>query len=171
VTERDANWIPRQLGLPVSHGANMGAMLLDDLGARGLAPQHAEAALLDAAMNELRDETKSDTQRDLVRSGRMTIQVHTEDDLYVVSLVGELDISSTQGLGAELLRAEESSASRIVLDLSGVEFIDSSGLELLVMAKRRSDADADRLRIRPGRDLVTRLLALTKIDEFLHFEE
>jgi anti-anti-sigma factor len=103
----------------------------------------------------------------LVQSGRMTIQVHTEDDLYLISLVGEFDMSSTEALDAELLRAEESSAGRIVLDLSGVEFIDSSCLELLVIAKRRSDADADRLRIRPGRGEVTRLLALTKIDEFL----
>jgi len=107
----------------------------------------------------------------LVHSGRITIQVRTEDDLYLISLVGELDTSSTEALDAELLRAEESSAGRIVLDLSGVEFIDSSGLELLVIARRRSDPDPDRLRIRPGRDQVTRLLALTGIDELLHFEE
>jgi anti-sigma B factor antagonist len=105
----------------------------------------------------------------LVHRGRITIQVHTEGDLYLISLVGELDMSNTDALDAELQRAEESSAGRIVLDLGGLEFIDSSGL--LVIAKRRSDACADRLRIRPGRDQVTRLLALTKIDEFLHFEE
>jgi anti-anti-sigma factor len=104
----------------------------------------------------------------LVQSGHITIQVHTEDDLYLIALVGELDLSTTEALNAELSRAEESSAGRIVLDLSGVEFIDSSGLELLVIAKRRSDADADRLRIRPGRGQVARLLALTKTDEFLH---
>jgi stage II sporulation protein AA (anti-sigma F factor antagonist) len=58
-----------------------------------------------------------------------------------------------------------------VLDLGGLDFIDSSGLELLVIARRRTDAAADRLRIRPGRDQVTRLLALTGIDEYLNFEE
>ena len=107
----------------------------------------------------------------LVQSGCITIQVHAEDDLYLISLVGELDISTTDALDAELSRAEESSAGRIVVDLSGVEFIDSTGLGLLVLAKRRSDADADRLRIRPGRDQVARLMGLTKIDEFLHFQE
>ena len=107
----------------------------------------------------------------LVHRGRITIQVHAEGDLYLISLVGELDMSTTAALDAELQRAEESSADRIVLDLSGVEFIDSSGLELLVNARRRSDPDPDRLRIRPGRDQVTRLLALTGIDELLPFEE
>jgi anti-anti-sigma factor len=107
----------------------------------------------------------------LVHKGRITIRVHTEGDPYLISLVGELDVSNTAALDAELQRAEESSADRIVLDLSRVEFIDSSGLELLVNARRRSDPDPDRLRIRPGSDPVTRLLALTGIDEFLHFEE
>jgi anti-anti-sigma factor len=107
----------------------------------------------------------------LIKSGRITIQVRTEDDLYLISLVGELDMSGAQALDAELLRADASSAGRIVLDLGGLDFIDSSGLELLVVAKRRSDAAADRLRIRPGRDQVARLLALTRIDEYLNFEE
>ena len=107
----------------------------------------------------------------LVHKGRITIQVHTEGDLYLISLVGELDMSNIAALDAELQRAEESSADRIVLDLSRVEFIDSSGLELLVNARRRSDPDPDRLRIRRGRDQVTRLLALTGIDELLPFEE
>jgi anti-anti-sigma factor len=101
----------------------------------------------------------------------MTIRSQTDDDVYLISLVGELDMLSAQSLNAELVRAEDSSSRRIVLDLSGLEFIDSSGLELLVLAKRRSDDAADRLRIRPGRDQVTRLLALTKIDEYLRFED
>jgi anti-sigma B factor antagonist len=106
-----------------------------------------------------------------MQSGRLTIHVETEGDVYLISVVGELDLSTTQALEAELLRAEASSGSRIVLDLSGVDFIDSCGLELLVIAKRRSDAAADQLRIRPGGGQVTRLLKLTKIDEFLHLEE
>jgi len=125
----------------------------------------------DSGLSERRELFVKTAPARLVRSGRITIQVHTEDDLYLISLVGELDLSATEALNAELFRAEESSARRIVLDLGGVEFIDSSGLELLMIAKRRSDADAGRFRVRPGRDQVTRLLALTGMDEFLPFEE
>jgi anti-sigma B factor antagonist len=124
-----------------------------------------------SAVSERRELFVDNAATRLVHTGRISIQVHTEDDLCLISLDGELDLSSTEALDAELSRAEESSAGRIVLDLSGVEFIDSSGLELLVFATRRSHADTDRLRIRPGRDQVTRLIALTGIDEFLHFEE
>jgi anti-anti-sigma factor len=139
---------------------------------RGSISEAATLRLLGvSAFSERRELFVDTAPARLVQSGRITIQVHTEDDLYLISLIGELDLSTTRVLDAEIVRAEESSAGRIVLDLSGVEFIDSSGLELLVCAKRRSNVDTDRLRIRPGRDQVTRLLALTKLDEFLKFEE
>jgi anti-anti-sigma factor len=126
---------------------------------------------MSSAFSERRDVFVDTAPARRVQIGGMTIQIQTEDELYLISLVGELDMSGAQALDAELLRAENSRAGRIVLDLGGLDFIDSTGLEQLVIAKRRSDAAAGRLRIRPGRDQVTRLLALTKIDEFLHFEE
>ena len=57
-----------------------------------------------------------------------------------------------------------------MLDLSPLTFIDSAGLRVLLVAKRRSDADSDRLRIRPGGPAVMRMLALTGIDAYLDFE-
>jgi anti-sigma B factor antagonist len=136
-----------------------------------LATSRDAAATLGVSADSERREFLVDTgEARLVHRGGITIQIHTDGDLYLISLVGELDMSNADALDAELQRAEESRAGRIVLDLSGLEFIDSSGLELLVIAKRRSD-DAYRFRIRPGRDKVTRLFALTKIDEFLDLEE
>lgn len=59
---------------------------------------------------------------------------------------GELDLANAPHLDAALERAF-ADADDIVLDLSGVEFIDSSGLYAVVIAVRDAQASEKRLRI------------------------
>ena len=110
------------------------------------------------------------TQSRIEAAGGLEIRVDVGDP-YLIALEGELDSSNAEAVETEFTLAEESAAKRIVLNLSRLAFIDSTGLRMLVMAKRRSDADADRLRIRPGKDQVTRVMALTGIDSYLHVEQ
>ena len=110
------------------------------------------------------------TQTRIEATGRLEIRVHAGDP-YVIALEGELDYANAGAVESELTLAEESAAKRIVLNLNRLAFIDSTGLRVLVIAKRRSDADADRLRIRPGKDQVSRVMALTGIDSYLRFEQ
>jgi anti-sigma B factor antagonist len=110
------------------------------------------------------------TERGISAAGVLTIRVVPEDP-YRIQLFGELDGSNAGLVEHELELAEASTANRIVLDLGPLAFIDSTGLRVLLMAKRRSDADNDRLRIRRGRDQVMRVLALTGIDAYLEFDE
>jgi len=56
----------------------------------------------------------------------------------------------------------------IVLDLTRVEFVDSSGLVALLMAARRSEREGTRLRVRPGSGEVRQLLEMTSIDDRLN---
>ena len=86
-------------------------------------------------------------------------------DAVVISLSGELDLASADDLGRLIQRVEETEPPRIVIDLSSLSFIDSTGLQVLLSAKSRSDG---RLAFRPPQhDAVTRLLALTRADELL----
>jgi anti-anti-sigma factor len=50
---------------------------------------------------------------------------------------GEIDLVSVPELQAALERAERSTATAVVLDLSSVTFIDSSGIRVLVECARR----------------------------------
>lgn len=112
------------------------------------------------------------TQGRIHDAGGLRIRVVSEDDdLCRIELAGELDGSNAEAVDAELTRAEQSAADRIVLDLNRLTFIDSMGLRLLVKAKRRADADSDRLRIRPGGDQVRRVMAITGIDAYMRFED
>ena len=57
----------------------------------------------------------------------------------VVEVAGELDLHSAPQLRAELNRALENNASpRIVVDLAGVTFLDSTGVGVLVGALKRA---------------------------------
>jgi anti-anti-sigma factor len=66
--------------------------------------------------------------------------VETEDAVRLV-LSGELDIATAPLLDAALAEAEAGSAARILVDIGGVPFIDSSGLRALIGAADRTAAD------------------------------
>ena len=59
-----------------------------------------------------------------------------EDGTVVLALEGELDLVSSPDL-KDLLLSHVDAAPRLVADLSGVTFLDSSGMGLLLAAKKR----------------------------------
>jgi anti-sigma B factor antagonist len=62
------------------------------------------------------------------------ITVRNLPDIHVVTLHGELDVSSAEGLANSLV---ELAGSTVVVDLSGLAFMDSSGIGALVKARNR----------------------------------
>jgi anti-sigma B factor antagonist len=82
-----------------------------------------------------------------------------------ISLSGELDLASVDALDAAIRDAEEADIGWIVVDLSDVSFIDSTGLCVLLHAKKRNNG---RLSCIPSNhDAVTRLLELTGTTQML----
>jgi anti-anti-sigma factor len=84
-----------------------------------------------------------------------------------LTLTGELDVASVPLLRHRLseLRGE---SSDVRLDLSALEFIDSSGLALLVRSIRDARRDGWGLQIEPHvTPQVMRLLKLTQVDTLL----
>ena len=92
------------------------------------------------------------------------------DDRHVIALTGELDLDGVERVTEALQRAEASDARRIVLDLSGLTFIDSSGVRMIVCANLRSRADGDRLRLIRGSTRVQRVFELTGVLDRLPFD-
>ncbi len=103
------------------------------------------------------------------RKGLLEVSVNECDGDCVVAAVGELDLSTVELLEAALEEAEAGAASQILLDLSQLSFIDSSGLHMILKAHARSDADSNRLRIRRGPRRVQRVFELTGTDSRLPF--
>lgn len=65
---------------------------------------------------------------------------HLADDAYIVSLGGEIDLFTAPQLERELARLTDAGARRIVVDLAGATFIDSTVLGVLLKALTRLDA-------------------------------
>jgi anti-sigma B factor antagonist len=62
------------------------------------------------------------------------------DDSVVVTVRGNLDMDATPVLGTTLAQVLDRPSPRIVVDLSGVEFCDSTGLSAFVTGHRRAAA-------------------------------
>jgi anti-sigma B factor antagonist len=92
------------------------------------------------------------------------------DGATVISVFGEVDLSTADQLEAALA-ALAAHRRATVLDLSGVEFMDSSGIGVLVRATR--DADRDGWSFALAAELpeaLSRLFTLSGLDEFLHLD-
>jgi anti-sigma B factor antagonist len=93
------------------------------------------------------------------------VEAESSADLHTVSVFGELDQATAPQLRRALGDALGSPERSVLVDLSDCGFIDSTGLSLLVEAKRKLAEDERRFAVCcPDAD-VRRLLELTGIDE------
>ena len=100
----------------------------------------------------------------------LDFQTSQEGTVTVIAPTGELDLPGAALLEAELERVEDESATgTIVLDLRGLEFMDSSGLRLVIVAEARLREAGRRLVLVRGSDTVQRVFEVTKMVDRLDF--
>ncbi len=90
-----------------------------------------------------------------------------DDGSTLVTLGGELDLFTAGAELEELLEECAEGACHVVLDMSEVTFIDSTGLALLVKTERRLSAARRRLVILRPHANVRQVLELTGLDQRL----
>lgn len=89
------------------------------------------------------------------------IDSHTRPDgTEVLGIRGELDLDSAPRLEAALIDAEGRNCSAIVLELSGLEFIDSTGIGVLVKAQGRAARDGRRFLLKNLPPQTARVLSI-----------
>jgi len=90
----------------------------------------------------------------------------------VVAPRGELDLWGAAVLEVELDRlAVEPELAAVVLDLRGLEFMDSSGLRLVVLADMRAREGGRRFALIRGGETVHRVFEITRMSDRLDFVE
>ena len=94
-------------------------------------------------------------------AGRLEIQTRAHEGSWLVAARGEIDLATVTALEAELAKRE---SRPIILDLSGVSFIDSTGLTLLIRT-------AGRLTIGAVSATVDRLIQMCGLETELRFAE
>ena len=95
------------------------------------------------------------------------MRTEERDGFVHVSLVGELDLSTVAKVQEALRRVEESEPATLVLDLSKLKFLDSTGLRCIVTADERARDAGRRVVIVRGPDAVQRVFSITRLEERL----
>ena len=106
-------------------------------------------------------------------AGRPTLRVSTTagGPTTVLHLAGDLDLATAGQLRGELRDLLDSgTVRRLVLDLAGLEFMDVTGLNVIVDAHDVLARDRAVLALRSPRPMVLRMLKLLALDEVVQVE-
>jgi anti-anti-sigma factor len=91
-------------------------------------------------------------------------EVAPHRDVVLVRPVGELDLATVPMVDEQLAELSSAGFTRLVLDLRGVRFLDSTGLRMLLAWHGRSTNDGIAFSVIPGPPVVQRVLEITGVD-------
>lgn len=86
-------------------------------------------------------------------------------DLAVVTVGGEVDLDTASQLGDHALDAVRDVSPHVLLDLTGVTFMDSTGLKVLLAVQRRAELAGGSFGVAGPSRSVRKILALTGLDQ------
>jgi anti-anti-sigma factor len=93
----------------------------------------------------------------------MLLKIEKTEDPRGFRLVGELDASNVQVLSAAI-EPEVQNGGDLTLDLAGLAFMDSTGIQVLVRTARTLEGRGDLILVSPG-SLVKRILELIPVEK------
>jgi anti-anti-sigma factor len=102
--------------------------------------------------------------------GGLDVSSSTSDGAVTLTLRGELDLASVPALEDRLAALEQSSPRRILIDLTDLTFIDSSGLRVLLLADGRAREQERELVFTESTATVRRVFEMTGALDLLRFQ-
>lgn len=102
---------------------------------------------------------------------RFTVERNEAGETLRLALYGELDLYGAPRFDDELVRAEGEKWPEIVIDLCRLEFMDSSGLRLMLRTHARARREGRRVRLVHAGGTIGRILRITSIDRELDVAE
>ena len=95
----------------------------------------------------------------------LTVCARSGDDGIVVAVSGEVDVCTEGPLQQVLLRIMRERGARLLLDVSGVSFMDCAGLRALLTTRRRAELCGGFMRLIATSAAVRRIIELTGAHE------
>lgn len=111
-----------------------------------------------------------DVDERFAEPGGLVVRAAREGSTLLLSLYGELDIASARVLERRIQMARSGSAERVVLDLSGLQFTDSAGLQGLLRVQRDLREAGQDLALLRGPRAVQQVFELTGAERLFRFE-
>ena len=100
-------------------------------------------------------------------NSEFSVEEHNHGSAWILAVTGELDLRTSPELEARLARAWAAGAELVILDLRRIEFMDSTGLRVLLGAHQRAQETSRRFALVRGADQVERVLTLTGVRDLL----
>jgi anti-sigma B factor antagonist len=107
----------------------------------------------------------------VVAHGELRVDVSEVDGQRIIRLTGDVDAYSSAQLRDRLTRLIDDGAESVVLDLAGLQFLDSTGLGVLVGAQKRLTQAGGELVLRSPRAGARRVFELTGLDQIFTIED
>jgi stage II sporulation protein AA (anti-sigma F factor antagonist) len=95
------------------------------------------------------------------------LESRVEGDRAIVTVRGDLDLQVAERVVAELAKVEEGAPALLVIDLSGLSFLDSSGMGVIAAAQARAVEAGRRIVLVRPPYTVRRALELSGFDEIV----
>jgi anti-sigma B factor antagonist len=105
-----------------------------------------------------------------VPPGELGVHDRVDGDRHEIGLTGELDIASAPLLEAKVADLCAEGAKAVAIDLSGLTFIDSTGLRAILTVQSMCDSRSCAFSLVPGDESIQRLFTLTGLLEHLPFQ-
>jgi anti-anti-sigma factor len=100
------------------------------------------------------------------------LDIRSEGDVVVAALMGEIDLANAKPIGSLVAGAIPNDATGLVLDLSAVTYLDSSGVHLIFdLAQRLGDRQQRLVLALPPGSRIRRVLDLVNLDAVVTVEE
>jgi anti-anti-sigma factor len=100
-------------------------------------------------------------------NNEFSVEERNEGSAWILAARGELDLRTSPELEGRLDRVWASGAELVILDLRQIEFMDSTGLRVLLGAHQRAQESSRRFALVRGADQVERVLTLTGVRDLL----
>lgn len=83
----------------------------------------------------------------------------------IVSIYGELDVATAPALRERLIALVGEGSHKLILDLEGVDFLDSTGLGTIISALKRVRTHGGDMRLVSTQPRIQRLFDITGLDK------
>lgn len=102
---------------------------------------------------------------------KLELECRTDGERRVIAARGDVDLASSPRLRTELLDSLGGDGRTVALDLSGVRYMDSSGVATLVEGLRRAGETGAELRLVAPSDQVRKVLEMTRLETVFTIDE
>jgi anti-sigma B factor antagonist len=106
-------------------------------------------------------------REDPVADQGLSVTTDERDGMYRIALRGELDVSTVPRFNSALADSRVRNCHRLVVDLSELTFMDSTGLSAVLVAEMHARTRGQRFAVVRGPRHVQELFRLTGVDHFL----